>query len=137
MSKQIPRKITAQTQNGVSFFIAGRRGRRQRCGLDRPERRPPRTRARGKEAALLGGSGNAMGGDADVPGASLFSKAVDVIKGVSEDVSSGLLQSDPRPSEVELSLNLGFDAGGSVWILKGNTKASLQLKLKWSLPRKK
>jgi hypothetical protein len=64
----------------------------------------------------------------------LFSKAVDVIRAVSHDVTSGLLDTNPRPSEVEIALGLGFDAGGNVWIFKGGAQANLKLVLRWKLP---
>lgn len=78
--------------------------------------------------------GHGMGlGDA-VLDTSLFSRAVDVVRDVSEEVTAGLMSTHPRPSEVELSLNLGFDASGNVWIFKGGASASLRLMLKWRLP---
>lgn len=66
---------------------------------------------------------------------SLFGKAVDVVKHVSQEMTSGLLRDNPAPPhEVELSLSLGFDAGGNVFLFKGGANASLQLTLKWKLP---
>lgn len=77
--------------------------------------------------------GNAMGRALDLE-PTMFSKAVGVIQGVSQEVSNGLLRTEPRPSEVEMTLNIGFDAGGNVWIFKGSTSASLKLVLRWKLP---
>ena len=78
--------------------------------------------------------GHAMGLGGAVLDTSLFSRAVGVIREVSEEVTEGLMSTHPRPSEVELSLNLGFDASGNVWIFKGGASASLRLVLKWRLP---
>lgn len=78
--------------------------------------------------------GGEMGSGHGLLDATLFSRAVEVIKDVSEDVTAGLMSSNPRPSEVELSLNLGFDASGNVWIFKSGASANLKLVLKWRMP---
>jgi hypothetical protein len=64
----------------------------------------------------------------------MFAKAVDVIQSVTQEVTEGLLRTEPRPSEVEMTVNIGFDASGNVWIFKGSTKANVQLLVRWKLP---
>ncbi len=64
----------------------------------------------------------------------MFNKAVAVIQNVAEEVSAGLLSVDPSPSEVELSVNIGFDARGNVWLFRAGTNASLKMVLRWKLP---
>jgi Trypsin-co-occurring domain 1 len=76
-------------------------------------------------------AGRAMGGKLEP---TLFTKAVEVIQSVTQEVTEGLLGTKPRPSEVEMTVNIGFDAGGNVWIFKGSTKAALQLVVRWKLP---
>ncbi len=71
---------------------------------------------------------------AAIPGATAFSSAVRVVKSVSEEITEGLMDTGRPPAEVELSLNLGFDASGNVWIFKGGTRASFRLVLKWKVP---
>lgn len=80
----------------------------------------------------LGPTGHAMGARDVEP--TMFTKAVDVIQSVTQEVTEALLATEPRPSEVELSVNIGFDASGNVWIFKGGTKASLALVVRWKLP---
>ncbi|GAB4558286.1 MAG: hypothetical protein Tsb0020_03140 [Haliangiales bacterium] len=63
----------------------------------------------------------------------MFNKAVAVIQNVAEEVSEGLLSVDPSPSEVELSVNIGFDAHGNVWLFRAGTNASLKMVLRWKL----
>jgi hypothetical protein len=77
-------------------------------------------------------AGSAMGTRHVEP--TMFSKAVDVIQSVTQEVAEGLLSTKPRPSEVEMTVNIGFDASGNVWIFKGGTKAALQLQVRWKLP---
>jgi len=84
--------------------------------------------------ASLVPDGGAMGAADKVLDPTLFSRAVEVIQGLSQEVTAGLLRTDPRPSEVEMSLSLGFDASGNVWLLKGGAKANFELTLKWKLP---
>ncbi|MEM9488518.1 MAG: CU044_2847 family protein [Myxococcota bacterium] len=64
----------------------------------------------------------------------LFRGAVDVIKDISESVTDGLLNAENRPSEVSLTLDVGFDAGGNVWLFKAGARANMRLQLKWRLP---
>ena len=80
----------------------------------------------------LGPSGQAMGARSVEP--TMFSRAVDVIQSVSQEVTEALLATEPRPSEVEMTVNIGFDASGNVWIFKGGTKASLALVVRWKMP---
>lgn len=80
----------------------------------------------------LGPTGHAMGARSVEP--TMFTKAVDVIQSVTQEVTEALLATEPRPSEVEMTVNIGFDAGGNVWIFKGSTKASLALVVRWKLP---
>jgi hypothetical protein len=79
----------------------------------------------------VGPAGRAMGSRHLEP--TLFTKAVEVIQSVTQDVTEGLLGTKPRPSEVEMTVNIGFDASGNVWIFKGGTKATLQLVVRWKL----
>lgn len=116
--------VPVKTQSGQMFFVQ----------VD-AEARPSSDSAVGGGDANLGPQGGgAMGRGDEVLDATLFSKAVAVIQGVSQDVTAGLMATDPRPSEVELSLNLGFDASGNVWIFKGGASANLKLVLRWKLP---
>jgi hypothetical protein len=80
----------------------------------------------------LGPAGQAMGARNVEP--TMFAKAVDVIQSVSQEVTEALLATEPRPSEVEMTVNIGFDAGGNVWIFKAEAKASLGLVMRWKLP---
>jgi hypothetical protein len=75
--------------------------------------------------------GYAMGARQIEP--TMFAKAVDVIQSVTQEVTEGLLRTEPRPSEVEMTVNIGFDASGNVWIFKGGTKANVQLLVRWKL----
>lgn len=79
----------------------------------------------------LSPEGRAMGAGKVEP--TMFSKAIEVVQSVTEEVAEGLMQTEPRPSEVEMTVNIGFDAGGNVWIFKGSTKAALQLLVRWKL----
>lgn len=81
--------------------------------------------------ANLGPAGQAMGARDIEP--TMFARAVDVIQSVSQEVTEALLATEPKPSEVEMTVNIGFDAGGNVWIFKGSTKASLALVVRWKL----
>ena len=118
-------KIEAKTKDGKSFFIE----------IEADEAAPASASGSTRRSSGMG-EGTGMGAPDRVlkKTDTMFSKAVEIIKSVSQDVSSGLLESNPRPSEVELSLDLGFDAGGDVWILRGSAKASMRLSLKWNLP---
>jgi hypothetical protein len=80
----------------------------------------------------VGPTGRAMGAGKLEP--TLFTRAVEVIQSVTQEVTEGLLATKPRPNEVEMTVNIGFDAGGNVWIFKGSTKAALQLVVRWKLP---
>lgn len=84
------------------------------------------------DAPELAPDGAAMG--APRIDTALFARAVEVVQSVSQDLSEGLLATEPRPSSVELALDLGFDAQGNVWIFRGGAKASLKLTLRWNLP---
>lgn len=75
--------------------------------------------------------GYAMGARQVEP--TMFAKAVEVIQSVTQEVTEGLLRTEPRPNEVEMTVNIGFDASGNVWIFKGGTKASVQLLVRWKL----
>jgi hypothetical protein len=75
-------------------------------------------------------TGRAMGAKVEP---TMFSKAIEVVQSVTEEVAEGLMKTEPRPSEVEMTVNIGFDAGGNVWIFKGSTKAALQLLVRWKL----
>lgn len=146
MSTEIPRMIQARTRSGKSFYIeveSRSSGALEPAGHD-PAADPPDAPGPDSEVSRSGDvtrSGDSdlfQGGDAQgssrVLRTDLFVKAVDVLRDVSQEVTNGLLASDPRPSKVQLSLDLGFDAGGNVWILKGGARATMRLMLEWALP---
>ena len=133
MSSKFPRKIQSQTKGGQTFFI--------QVDDDDAEAAAASGPAGDSSGQITRGGDNDSGlrpkGVAQGEGVlrtDLFAKAVTVIQDLSQDVSNSLLEINPKPSEVQLSLALGFDAGGSVWILKGSAKATMTLALKWKLP---
>lgn len=121
MSKNVP----VRTSNGELFFV-------------QVDEEPATPSVSQDDRALLGADpltprGMAMGSGESVLKEELFTKAVKVIRGVASELTDGLQKANPKPSEVELSLNLGFDAGGNVWLFKGGANAALRLTLKWRL----
>lgn len=110
-------ELPVKTRSGATFFVEVEES----------------TRAPGSLVDTnLGPGGQAMGVRSVEP--TMFSRAVDVIQSVSQEVTEALLATEPRPSEVEMTVNIGFDASGNVWIFKGGTKASLELVVRWKLP---
>lgn len=107
--------VPVKTKSGRFFLV------------ETEESAAPATRP-GADAGLVP-EGHAMGARDVEP--ALFAKAVDVIQSVTEEVAEGLLGVEPRPSEIEMTVNVGFDASGNVWIFKGGTKATLQLVVRW------
>lgn len=68
-----------------------------------------------------------------------FGEAVGIVEGIALEVSERLVREDSthRLSEVELELELGFDATGKVLIFaEASASASLKLKLTWALHKK-
>ncbi len=66
-----------------------------------------------------------------------FSDAVRVVAGVADEVTEGLVKKDDtsrRLSEIGLEIQLGFDAEGNVYFVKGKASAVLKLNLKWTIP---
>ncbi|WP_428265018.1 CU044_2847 family protein [Haliangium sp.] len=111
--------VEVKTKSGQTFFV-------ETEAVSAPARGPS------GDAVLLP-DGQAMGvGDDLHP--TMFDKAVGILQSVAQDVSDGLEGIDPRPTEVEMSVDIGFDASGNVWIFKGGTKASLRLVLRWKQP---
>lgn len=108
--------VPVKTKSGETFFVEVDAGAQPRAPAD---------------PNLVHRGGSAMGGPDLEP--TMFSKAVGVIQSVCQEVSDGLLHTEPRPSEVEMTVNIGFDVGGNVWIFKGSTSASLKLVLRWKL----
>ena len=135
MSTAIPPKIQARTQSGKSFYIEV-----EAQSGPAPAQAPDSAGAEpdGDDEEVTRGDGGLFhGGQAQgsrVLRTDLFVKAVDVLREISEDVTTGLLDSNPRPSKVQLGLDLGFDAGGNVWILKGGARATMRLTLEWAMP---
>ncbi|MCG8417582.1 MAG: hypothetical protein MJE77_06510 [Proteobacteria bacterium] len=126
MSTKIPGTIEVVTSDGERFFV-------QVDESAEPEPQVRRGAARSTTPPIRGLERAEKAADR-VLQSELFARAAVVIKEVSQDVTSGLLETNPRPSEVQLSLDLGFDAGGNVWIFKGGARASMRLTLKWDLP---
>jgi len=110
-------QVPVKTKSGTTFLV------------EVEESAPPGTR--GGVDASVGPTGRAMGARNLEP--TMFAKAVDVIQSVTQEVTEGLLDTKPRPSEVEMTVNIGFDASGNVWIFKGGAKATLQLVVRWKL----
>ncbi len=116
MSTQIP----VETASGEVFYVQA-------------EIEGPVASAGGDDSLIPKGA--AMKGAADrVLKRTVFSKAVGVIRGLTQDVSAGLMAADPRPDQVELEFSLGLGASGSVMIFKGDAQASFKLKLTWKAP---
>lgn len=109
-------QVPVKTKSGATFLV------------EVEESTPAGTRA---VDGSLGPAGRAMGEPGVKP--AMFAKAVEVIQSVTEEVAEGLLSTKPRPSEVEMTVNIGFDASGNVWIFKGSTKAALQLLVRWKM----
>jgi len=120
-------KIPVETAGGTRFYVQVEAEEGPGGALDGGE---------GVDASLMprGSDTRAMGPADKVLQTSMFRKAVTVIQDISQEVASSLEQTRPAPSEVQLSLDLGFDAGGNVWLLKGSARASLRLVLKWNMP---
>ncbi len=117
--------VEVTTSNGQLFFVEIDEGE--------VESADGQQGADGDLARELGMKGKAMGSVDKVLKKTTFSKAVDVIQSLAEEVSNGLLAAEPRPNEVELGLNLSFGAGGNVWLLKGSANANLKVLLKWKM----
>jgi hypothetical protein len=111
-------QVPVKTKSGATFLV------------EVEENAPPATRSSADPNRGPAGGG-AMGKRDLEP--TLFTKAVEVIQSVTQEVTDGLLATEPRPNEVEMSVNIGFDASGNVWIFKGGTKAALQLVVRWKL----
>lgn len=63
-----------------------------------------------------------------------FADVARVIEGIASEVTGQLYACEHPPSEIGLDLKLGFDASGSIKVLKGGANASLALALKWTVP---
>lgn len=131
MSTQIP----VETASGEVFYVQVEA--EQPIGADTDDGHA----MRGSANAFRGDAGvypegEKMGGPASkVLKPTVFSKAVGVIRGLTQDVSNGLMAAHPRPDQVELEFSLGLGASGNVMIFKGDANASFKLKLTWKMPR--